>query len=184
MILENVSPLINHRLGGIGLNTRLEIGVICLNNLRQLVGQIILRTLIVILNHGRTHLGRGDGKHCANHPIWTTPIAAEAHEIHILIKNTAEETKHKLHLQRLALLVSCALGRIRRRGCEIGAIPLSHDAGNPLTSVTSGLTSTTAVLRLLPTALNLLGRREHISPPCLALALQEMLAELLVHEQL
>jgi hypothetical protein len=92
VILENIRPLINHRFRSAGFNTGLEILIICLNDLSQLVGEIILRTLVIVLDNGRADLRRRNGQNRADHPIRATPIAAQPHEIHILIRDTAEET--------------------------------------------------------------------------------------------
>jgi hypothetical protein len=139
------------------------------------VGQIILGTLVIILDDGRTDLGRRDGENRADHPIWTAPKAAEAHEIDVLVQNATEEAENELHLQRLPLLLGLRIFYV---------IPLGHDAGDALADVTSGLLCAATVLGLLATAANFLGGGENVAPAGLALALQEMLAELLVNEEL
>ena len=141
------------------------------------MGQIILGALVIVLDDGRTDLGRRDGENRADHPIWTAPKAAEAHEIHVLVQNATEEAENELHLKGLALLLLLGLHIVH-------VIPLGHDAGDALAHVTSGLLCTATVLGLLATAANFLGGGENVAPAGLALALQEMLAELLVNEEL
>jgi hypothetical protein len=66
------------------LNLLLE-HMVALDDLGQLVGQIILRSRIVVLDHGGTYLGRRNGQDGTDHPVRAAPVAAETHEIHILI---------------------------------------------------------------------------------------------------
>lgn len=104
MILENVRPLINDRLGGIRVNARLQIRVVRLDDLGQLVRQVILGTLVIICDDGGANLGWRDGQHRADHPIRAAPEATETHEVHILICDAAEQAENILHLERLLLL--------------------------------------------------------------------------------
>ena len=174
VVLEHVRPLVNDRLGRTSLNAGLEVGIIGLDDLGQLVCEVVLGALVVVLDNTGTNLRRRNGQDRADHPVRATPEAIQAEKVHVLVSNTTEEAEHVLHLQALLLLLAVA----------VGVLPLGHNARNSLAHVAVRLTSTTAVLRLLATALNLLGRRENLAVPRLPTALQIMLAEVLVHEEL
>lgn len=179
VILEDVGPLINHRLGCIRLNAGHQIGVVRLDNLRQLVRQVILGALVVVLNDGRADLRRGNGENSANHPVGTAPKAAEAHEIHVLVQNAAEEAENELHFQGLTLLLWAVVF-----ADIVQVIPLRHDTRNALAHIARRLPGAATVLCLIAAPLHFLGRRKHLAPPRLPLALEQMFAKLLVNEKL
>ena len=146
MVLEHVRPLVNHGLGRASLNAGLEVGIIRLDDLGQLVRQVVLGTLVVVLDHTGTNLRRRNGQHRTDHPVRATPEAIQAEEVHVLVGNTTEEAEHVLHLQALLLLLAVSGG----------ILPLGHNARNALAHIAIRLTSTAPILRLLTTALNLL----------------------------
>ncbi len=173
VVLEHVRPLVNHGLGRASLNAGLEVGIVSLNDLRQLVRQVILGALVVLLDHTGTNLRRRNGQHCTDHPVRATPEAIQAEEVHVLVGNTTEEAEHIFDFQALLLLLAVA----------VSVLPLGHNARNALAHIAVRLTSTAAILRLLTTAINLLGRCENLAVPRLTTALKIMLAEVLVHEE-
>ncbi len=152
------------------------------DNVNELLGQVVLRTLVIVLEHRGADLRRGDGQHRAHHPIGAAPHAAEAHEIHVLVADAAEKAVYVLRLQEAAHI----LGLIwRTLGARHGnPLPLSHDATQRLVVITMGLTRTTTVLCLLTAAGHLLTGREYRLPAILALEAADGLGGLLVDEEL
>jgi hypothetical protein len=100
VILDDVCHLINYILVGVLLNLLLE-NLILLDNIKQFVCQVILRALVILLDHGGSYLRRRDRENCTDHPVRAAPEAAVAHEINILVGNTTEKVEYILNLKGL-----------------------------------------------------------------------------------
>jgi hypothetical protein len=75
--------------------------LVLLDDIEQLVSQVILRTLVVLLDNRGTHLRRRNGEDRADHPIRAAPEAAVAHEIDVIVGDTTEKVEYILNLKGL-----------------------------------------------------------------------------------
>ena len=156
MILDNIGHFINYIFICVMLDLLLKRSVI-LDNVKELVRQIIFRSLIVVLNDRRTYLRRRNAKHRANHPIWTAPETTQTHKVHILIGNTTEKAMDILYLQRLLLLQ---------------LLIVRHDARNTLSRELVRLRCTATVLTFLSTTFDIGRKRKNLLPTRLSLTIQ------------
>ena len=115
--------------------------------------------MIVVLYDGWTNLRGRNAKHRADHPIRAAPEATQAHEVDILIRDTAEQTMHILHFQRLLLL-------------EL--LVVCHDARNALARKLVGLRSTTTILAFLAATLDLGRFLQNALPARLSLSMKKI----------
>jgi hypothetical protein len=179
VILENGHVLINDILGLIAINLILK-SLVVLDDIKELVREIVLRTLIVILNHRGADLRRGNREHGTDHPVGTTPVTIETHEIHVLVSDTTEEAENILHLQRLTLLPRL---RELRKARSLNVVPLSNDLRDPFTDKLRRLASTTPVLRFLSTPADILALAQNLTPSCLTATLQNVSVKMLVDKK-
>jgi hypothetical protein len=171
--------LINDVLGLIAINLILK-SLVVLDDIKELVCEIVLRTLIVILNHRGADLRRGNREHGADHPVGTTPVTIETHEIHVLVSDTTEEAENILHFQRLTLLPRL---RELRKARSLNVVPLCNDLRDPFADKLGRLASTTPVLRFLPTAADILALAQNLTPSRLTTTLQNVSVKMLVHKK-
>ncbi len=152
------------------------------NNLKELVREIIFGPLVVVLDDRGAHLRRRDREDGANHPVGPAPEAVEAHEIDVLVRDTAEEAEDILDFEHLSHLFR--LGgdtRITRHG---HICPLGRDAGNPVPRETVRLHGPTPVFRILATAGDVIAEAEDRAETGLRRPLRNPLVKLLVDEEL
>ena len=171
--------VLNHVLRRAVVNLLLET-LVRHDDLEQLVCEIVLRALVVILDHRGADLRRRDRHHGTDHPIWPAPEAAETQEIHVLICDSAEEAEDILDLQNLAHLV--ALHADTAVGIHV--LPLGRDTSNAVAGVAVRLEGAAAVLRLLAAAPDITAESKHCAPPGLPPPLHNILPQLLIDEQL
>ena len=96
---------------------------------------------------------RTNREHGANHPIGSRPETIEPEKIDVLVGDAAEKAENVFDLQILALLVLAGW----RAGSLAGAFdrnPLGNDSCNPFADIVIRLASTTSILGLLATALD------------------------------
>ena len=177
--LEQQGPLVDRALLRALRDETLEVGV-GLDNVDELLCEIVLRALVVVLEHGGTHLRRRDGEYSTHHPVGAAPEPVESHKVHVLVADTAEEAVYVLGLQKAA---HSAIGA-GRGGLARETLPFRNDPTEVLVMVTVGLARTAAVLRLLAAAGHLLAGREDELPAVFALGAAEGLRGLLADEEL
>ncbi len=78
-------------------------GVVGANNHQQLVREIILHTLIVVHDDGRTDAERRHRKDRTDHPVGTRKLGIESELTALLIRQTLEGTQDDLRLERNGL---------------------------------------------------------------------------------
>ena len=185
MILENIRVLVNDILVSIRINLLLQCNI-SLDDIKQLVCQIVLGSLIVVLNNARSDLRRRDGKNRADHPVGAAPIARKSEEIDILVCNTPKETKHILNFQNLARLLARLLLTSHARGINgsstFNIVPLSDNARNSITHKLARLPSSATVLCLLTAAADVRALIQYFSPTRLTTSLQEITMKFLVNQ--
>ncbi len=188
MILQNHPPLVDGSLSRL-LGNLLRKSRISLDDIDELLGQVILRTLIVILQDGRANLRRRNCQDSAHHPIGATPKATEAHEVHILIADTAEKAIDILGFQEATRGGIFSSGT-STTGCSSGGrfrwretLPFCHNATEILIVIAVRLPCTATVLRLLSAARDILTGRQDGLPAILPLRALHALGRLLVNEE-
>jgi len=172
VILEERGPLINRLLlRPLGdLVTQCHVG---LDDVNQFLGQIILRSLVVVLEDRGPNLRRRNRHHRADHPVGSAPQPTESHEVHILIADPAQQAVDILWLQEPAK-VATGLTHV---------LPLCHNPTDVLIVIPMGLACTAAILRLLATPGHFLASRQYCLPPILSLGPPKTLGRLLVDEE-
>jgi hypothetical protein len=101
MVLKNVGPLINGLLLSILLDLLLKV-LVGLDDIDQLLRQIVLGSLIVVLENRGADLRRRDRKNGTHHPVRPAPETAKPHEVYILVADAAEKAIDILWLQKAA----------------------------------------------------------------------------------
>ena len=186
MELEETRPLINGPLlGALGnLVSEADVG---LDDVDELLGQVVLRALVVILEDGGAHLRRRNRKHRAHEPVGATPETAEAHEIHIFVANATQKTIDVLRLQETAN----GSGLLRSGGCGgrgtsgfTDTLPLCNNAADVLIHIAVGLARTATILRVLTATGYVLARIEHRLPAVLPLEATNGLCSVLANKNL
>ncbi len=153
-----------------------------LDNVNQLLGQIVLRTLVVVLENGGADLGWRNRQHRTHQPVGAAPESAKPHEIHVFVRDTAEETIDILGLQEATLC--CGGGSTSASSIGRQILPLGYDAADILIVVAMRLARTAAILCLLTAPGHLLTGAQHSLPAVLTLGAPQGLGEFFVDQQL